>query len=46
MTALEESVLFINDKTLLALIAEEGATYDEDLTSEINLIDEKGASHE
>lgn len=42
MAALGDSVLFINDKTLLALIAEEGATYDDDLASEKGLIDEEG----
>lgn len=40
MTALGETVLFINDKTLLALIAEEGAVYED------GMADEKGGSHE
>lgn len=58
MTALGESVLFINDKTLLALIAEEGAVYDEnivseeiqmneqDLANEQEIIGKEGATHE
>ena len=34
MTALGETVLFINDKTLLALIAEEGAVYEDGMADE------------